>query len=193
MRELWPLVLGFGVIVLLLGILRARPGRRRQERGLAIPKVEGFQVTGPLHPRMTRGCVFDLGLQYGRGFRRKEGPALPHGPNCECRAVPFAFSGQEVFSGSLRRFAEIRCSMPGFPPEACRPLLEGLRRVNAEPVPGTLTEYLGRVGLLESLPPHQREPVLRFLEDRYAYLCDPRPAPAADGAVPSAPQPSDAV
>lgn len=191
MRDVWPLLVAVGVIVSLWAIVRSRSGKRRDERGVNMPRVEGFQVTGPLHPRMTRGCVFDLGLQYGRGFRRKEGPALPHGPDCQCRSIPFAFSGAEVFSGSLRRFAEVRCAQPGFPAEACQPLLEALRRVNADAVPDTLTGYLGQVGLLDRLTPEHREPVQRFLEERYTFLRETQPA--SGRAAAPADQPSDAL
>jgi hypothetical protein len=191
MREVWPLLVAVGAIVSLWAIMRFRSAKRRDERGVAMPRVEGFQVTSPLHPRMTRGCVFDLGLQYGRGFRRKEGPALPHGPDCQCRPLPFAFSGAEVFSGSLRRFAEVRCAQPDFPAEACAPLLEGLKRVNADAVPDTLTGYLGRIGLLDRLAPPHREPVRRFLEERYAFLRETQ-SPSDRAAAP-ADRPSDAV
>jgi len=167
----WPLILVFAVIVVILGIMRRRPKRRSPDDvGIPIPRVEGFQVMSPLHPRMTRGCVFDLGLQYGRGFRRKEGPALPHGPDCQCRTSPFAFSGSEVFSGSLRKIAEVRCAVPDFPQEACRPLFDALKRVNAEPVPDTLTGYLEQVGAIEGLALEHRAPVRHFLEERFAYL-----------------------
>jgi len=167
----WPLLVLFAVIVVVLGILRRRPkSRTSDEGGMFMPRVEGFQVMSPLHPRMTRGCVFDSGLQYGHGFRRKEGPALPHGPDCKCRTAPFAFSGSEVFGGSLRKIAEIRCAVPDFPQEACKPLFDALKRVNAEPVPDTLTGYLEQVGAIDGLAPEHQEPVRRFLEDRFAYL-----------------------
>lgn len=180
MKELWPLLLVFGVAVLLWGTLRRRSApRERSERTLVMPRVEGFQVMSPLHPRMPRGCVFDLGLQYGKGFRRKEGPALPHGPDCRCRTTPFSFSGSEVFGGSLRRFGELSCAVPGFPQAACQPLLQALKRVNAEPVPETLSGYLDQVGTIPGLAPEHQEPVRRFLEERYAYLRG-LPTPAGD-------------
>jgi hypothetical protein len=191
MPQLWTLVVIVGVIAAVAIYARARGRRsRRDDQGLSMPRVEGFQVSGPLHPAMTRGCVFDLGLQYGRGFRRKEGPALPHGPGCLCRSIPFAFSGSEVFNGSLRRFAELRSSEPGFPQVACAPLLKALKRVNAEPIPDTLTGYLTLVGVVEDLTPEQQDAVKRFLETRYAYL---RELPTAGAPEPSNPQPSGTV
>jgi hypothetical protein len=186
------LLLIVAVIVVVWGFLRRRPRRGRQEdRGMSMPRIDGFQVTSPLHPRMTRGCVFDLGLQYGRGFRRKDGPALPHGPDCQCRTAHFAFSGTEVFNGSLRKLGELRCSVPGFPQEACKPLLDALKRVNAEPVPDTLTGYLERIGPMEGFAPEHQAPVRRFLEDRFAYLRGA--AAAAQGAsIPESNTVSDA-
>lgn len=187
MSNYWPVLLAIAVVALIFVIRRRRPARQREERALGMPRVEGFQVTGPLHPRMTRACVFDLGLQYGKGFRRKDGPALPHGPECKCRTTPFVFSGSEVFGGSLKRFAPMQCDLPGFPAEACKPLLDALRRMNAEPVPETLTDYLAQAGLEADLPAEQREAIRRFLEERFGYLSAQRTAAGPEGPQPDPP------
>jgi len=154
---------------------RIRSVRRRTRKEIPIPVVEGFQVQSPLHPRMLRACVFDLGLPYGPGFRRKEGPALPHGPDCQCRAVPFAVPGTDVFPGSLRKVAGLQCSSAGFPPEACQPLLDTLRRIDAEPLPPSLAGYLA-LARVDSFASEHRESVRNFLENRHEFLLSLRVA-----------------
>jgi hypothetical protein len=169
MQAIAPTLLALAVVGVLLFLALRRAARRRKRKDVPIPRVEGFLVSTPLHPRMLRACVFDRGLLYGRGFRRKEGPALPHGPDCQCRATPIALPGTEVFSGSLRRGNEVACAVPGFPADACRPLLDALRRVNAESVPPTLDAYLALADLASFAAGHQA-PVRRFLEERYRFL-----------------------
>ncbi|HUJ77184.1 MAG TPA: hypothetical protein VL359_20130 [bacterium] len=170
MDAYWPVVLLAGMLLVIwLMSRRKRAASRRESR--VERRVEGFQVVTPLHPRMGRGCLFDFGLQYGPGFRRKEAPALPHDENCLCEALPFVFTSSEVFGGALRRFSPPRCDIPGFPAEAVPHLLAALRRSNAQPIPATLQEYLEQSGLAE-VPEPLRQPVESFLGERFAYLTE---------------------
>jgi hypothetical protein len=175
----WPILLVAGV-ALVVWRLRRRVPKREDRAPILARRVEGFQILSPLHPRMSRTCIFDFGLQYGPGFRRKDGPALPHSPDCRCRAEPFAFTSSEVFSGALRRLAEAGTDLPGFPQEACKPLLDALRRVNADPVPETLKAYLAATGR-DDFPAEQRAAVGRFLTERFEFLIGQEHRPRAAG------------
>jgi hypothetical protein len=164
-------------VLLLMGLIvvgwrfsrpRARGDRsdrvRRPER-----KIEGFQVDSPLHVWMGRGCVSDLGMQYGAGFRRKEAPLLPHDPHCRCETIPFAFTASEVFGGALRRLGEPRSLEAGFPAEAIAPVIAALKRINAEPLPAAAEAYLA-LAAVDSFGPEIRGAVAAFLRERHAYL-----------------------
>jgi len=152
---------------------------RRPER-----RVDGFQVWSPLHLRMGRSCLFDHGMQYGPGFRRKEGPLLPHDPDCRCETIPFSYLGSEVFAGALRRVGESKTQEPGFPLEAVTPLIAALKRVNAEPLASTVESYLDLVGIA-SFDEGVRPAVTAFLRDRYAFLSSQERASTAPGAPPA--------
>jgi hypothetical protein len=166
-------------VMLLLGLLVVswrflkRPGRKdgtadRPRRGER--RVEGFQVSTPLHVRMDRGCVFDHGMQFGPGFRRKEGPLLPHAPDCRCEMRPFAFSASEVFAGALRRVGEPLCLVPGFPVEAVAQTLAVLKRVEAERL-STADAFVAHAGL-DTFPEPVRVAVAAFLRERYTFLVE---------------------
>ncbi len=132
-------------------------------------KLEGFQVWTPLHVRMGRACIFDHGTQYGPGFRRKEGPLLPHDPHCRCEALSFMLNGSDVLAGALRRVGEPKTLEPGLPVSAIVPTLAALKRVNAEPIPKDEDGYLALVGV-DSFQEPERSAVTAFLRERHAFL-----------------------
>ena len=159
-----------GLVVIAWRFTRRKPRAddtervRRPER-----KVEGFQVWTPLHVRLGRACIFDHAMQYGSGFRRKEGPLLPHDPNCRCEILPFAFRGSEVFSGALRRVGEPKTLEPGLPSASIVPVMTALKRINAEPIPQDVEGYLALVDVTSFQEP-ERGAVIAFLRERYAFL-----------------------
>ncbi|NIP71732.1 MAG: hypothetical protein GWO16_01270, partial [Gammaproteobacteria bacterium] len=69
---------------------------------------QGYQVSAYVHPHMSQACLYDHGMQFGKGFRRKVGPALPHDAGCQCEVTPFSFTSSEVFNGALRSVSAIR-------------------------------------------------------------------------------------
>jgi hypothetical protein len=175
-------------VLLLLGLMavgwrfaRRRPPSESKER-VRRPerKVEGFLVWSPLHVRMGRGCIADHGMQFGVGFRRKEGPLLPHDPNCRCETVAFTFTGSEVFGGALRRLGVPKSLEPGFPVAAIAPALAALKRINAEPLPSDADAYLALAGV-DAFDEGTRGAVAAFLRERYAFLAaQPRASTAPD-------------
>jgi hypothetical protein len=164
-------------VLLLLGLMavgwrfaKRKPRAETPERPRrAGRRVEGFQIWSPLHVRMGRGCIADHGMQYGAGFRRKEGPLLPHDPNCRCETIPFTFTGSEVFGGALRRLGEPKTLQPGFPLSAVAPALAALKRVNAEPLPADVEAYLAVAGA-DSFEETARGAFTAFLRERFAFL-----------------------
>jgi hypothetical protein len=148
------------------------------------PQVDGDQVTAFLHPRMSSACLFDHGLQYGRSFRRKEGPALPHDANCRCKIVRFSFSGSDVMHhGALRRVGSIESTVPNLDPEASRKLIEALKRAESKGVHGSLAEYMGAVDS-EAIAPALREELREFLAQRFDFLKS-KPQDAAEPEEPA--------
>jgi hypothetical protein len=156
---------------------------RRPER-----KVEGFHVSSPLHVKMGRGCIQDYGMQFGAGFRRKDGPLLPHDPPCRCETSAFSFTGSEVFAGALRHLTEPKSGEPGLPVEAVPKLMAALKRINAEPVPPDADAYLALIGE-DTLDAGTRPAALAFLRERHAFLTR---APGAPPALDNRTDPADA-
>jgi len=181
-------------VMLLIGLLLVtwrftRPRKRgdaaERARGPE-RKVEGFHVGSPLHARMGRACIQDYGMQFGAGFRRKDGPLLPHDPQCRCETAAFSFTGSEVFAGALRHVTEPKSGEPGLPVEAVPKLLAALKRINAEPVPPDAGAYLALIGE-DTLDAETRPAALAFLRERHAFLTRaPGAPPAPDHRTPPA-------
>ncbi|MFI5400823.1 MAG: hypothetical protein ACHQZQ_07230 [SAR324 cluster bacterium] len=149
-----------------------RPRRRTDgsERGPRPErKVEGFQVWSPLHVKMGRACIQDYGTRFGAGFRRKEGPLLPHDPECRCENVAFVFTGSQTFAGALRHVTEPKSLEPGLPAEAVPKLIAALKRVSAEPVPPHPDAYIALIGS-DTLDEDSRPAALAFLRERHRFL-----------------------
>ena len=155
---------------------------RRAER-----KLEGYQVWTPLHVRMGRGCIFDHGMQYGPGFRRKEGPLLPHDPHCRCETLPFTLAGSEVLAGALRRVGKLKTLEAGFPVSAIAPTLAALKRINAEPTHKDKEGYLALVGV-DSFQEPDRSAVTAFLLERYAFLTQQQHVSITQAPLPGEPE-----
>jgi hypothetical protein len=162
-----------GLVVVGWRLARRKPRSESEDR-IRRPerRVEGFQVWSPLHLRIGRSCLFDYGLQYGPGFRRKEGPLLPHDPHCHCETLPFNLTASEVFAGGLRRIGEPKSLETGFPLGAITQTLTALKRINAEPLPGDVEAYLALVGM-DAFSPADHDAVDAFLRERYAFLTHP--------------------
>ena len=169
MNDLW-IVAAAIVALAVFARMRSRraivPERRQPSAG---PRIQGAQIVAYLHPRMSAACLFDHGLQYGKGFRRKEGPQLPHSPECRCASVPFAFSSSEVFNGALRNVGEVKSSVPGLkPPDAAR-LIERLRNVEAQALPAAAADYAAAIGV-DAFPPDVQPALRAFAEERHRFL-----------------------
>ncbi len=162
------------VVVVLVGlVIFTRLRNRRSTRSKAVhtpgPKISGFQVNAYLHPRMSAACLFDHGVQFGKGFRRKEGPEIPHEESCRCEVLPFTFSASEVFNGALRKFGESKGDVPGLPPEDMEGLIARMKEIESRPVNSDRAAYLEAMGL-ESIPKNTRPDWERFLSDRHDFL-----------------------
>ncbi len=164
------------VVVVLVGlVIFTRLRNRRSSRVKAVPnlgpKISGFQVVTYMHPRMSAACLFDHGVQFGKGFRRKEGPTIPHGGSCKCEAIPFSFSSSEVFNGALRGIGELKGDVPGSPPEEMEDLIARMREAESRPVDRNREAYLAAVGL-NSVAKHLRPEWERFLSERHAFILE---------------------
>lgn len=167
MNTLWAVAL---VGVAFVIVMRLRGRRKRLPK---VPvysrRIEGYQVVASLAPDMSARCLFDHGVQFGKGFRRKEGPALPHDGRCHCASVRFSFTSNEVFNGALRSFAEVHSDIPGLPQEAAGKLLEQLKRVESAQLPPSREAYKAAVEM-DEFPGKVGDAVAGFLDDRYEFL-----------------------
>ena len=167
MSPVWAILL---VLVVFAVVLRLK-GRNR--RKLKVPvysrRIEGMQVVAQIEPDMSSGCLFDHGIQFGKGFRRKEGPRLPHPGNCRCRTVPFSFNSNEVFNGALRNFANIGTDYTELPAETAGKLAERMKAAENPQAPNTLEAYLAAVSV-EDVGKNARAEIEKFLTARFEFL-----------------------
>lgn len=168
MNQLW---IVFAALVALLLFTRIRARRRPQPQRAPVPgpRIQGYQVRAYVHPRMSAACLYDHGVQFGRGFRRKDGPRLPHDPRCRCEAVPFSFTSSEVFNGALRQVRPVESSIPGLAGAEAARLIEGLKAAEAGGLPADDAAYAAAVGVAD-YPAGVREALRAFLSERLAYL-----------------------
>ncbi|MCZ6558903.1 MAG: hypothetical protein O7A69_14190 [SAR324 cluster bacterium] len=169
MNPIWAVLL---VAVAFVVVLRIKRRRRLPQIPVYARRIEGFQVVASLAPEMSSACLFDHGVQYGKGFRRKEGPELPHDERCRCASLPFSFTSNEVFNGALRNFAGVRNNeVQGFTQEAADDLVAQLKKVESVQLPVDIEAYLAAVQVEES-----GEAMHAFLSARYTYLTEQKPA-----------------
>ena len=161
------------VFLAFLVILRLRARGRRARP--ATPetyarRIDGTQITTYLEPEMPEACLLDHGVQYGKGFRRKTGPSLPHGPDCRCKETRFSFTSTEVFNGALRTPADIRASIPGLTPRNAQRMVDGMKSQHGLPLPETAEAYIDAV-IKDSEPEQGQRPAIEaFLRQRYDFL-----------------------
>ena len=177
MQPIWTVVIVLAVFFLILHMRGRSKARRAPEPKVYSRRIDGSQITSFLHPHVTPACLADHGVQYGKGFRRKEGPSLPHDDLCRCRAAHFSFTSTEVFHGALRRGTPPETSIPGLPGEDAQALLEALRGWNGRPPPQSVEAFLAEVGL-DRFSQEHRERVETFLRERHAFLLARHEAPA---------------
>lgn len=175
MQQIWAIV---AVLVAFFLILHVRNRKKRTpEPKVYARRIEGSQITAFLHPRVNVACLADHGVQFGKGFRRKEGPALPHDDGCRCHPVHFSYTSNEVFQGALRRPAPPGVSIPGLRDSDAVALLDVLRSWEGSLLGGNAEETLARVNWSRFSPGH-REALETFMRERLAFLAE-RGAPKA--------------
>lgn len=64
--------------------------------------ISGDQVQAFLDMDTPQKCLNDDGLRFGRSFELKQGPELPHSPDCRCVIEPFAYSTGQLFGTTSR-------------------------------------------------------------------------------------------
>ncbi len=168
MNPIWAVLL---VAVAFVVLLRLRRRRRLPQVPVYARRIEGFQVVASLAPEMSSACLFDHGVQYGKGFRRKEGPELPHDERCRCASLPFSFTSNEVFNGALRNFTGVHSEAQGFTQKTADDLMAQLKKVESVQLPVDKEAYLAAVQVEDS-----SEAVHAFLSARYTYLTEQKPA-----------------
>lgn len=190
MNPLWTVLLVMAAFLAVLH-LKNRGRRRARLEPTYSRRIEGYQVVAFLQPEISGACLFDHGLQFGRGFRRKEGPELPHGPHCRCATAPFSFTSSEVFHGSLRDVAEYPGSLANLPKGEAKRLFETLKKMEGVPLPTDETAYLG-LAEPDAFPEKYRPEVETFLRQRFRFLKTAAPEAAAPASA-AAPKPAEAA
>ena len=169
MNPIWIIVAAMVALLVITRIRSRRRSRLQKRPPIAGPRIQGSQVCAYVHPRMSTACVFDHGMQFGKGFRRKEGPQLPHDAECRCEALPFAFTSSEVFNGALRSLGAVKSSIEGLQPADGQKLIERLKVAESGAPAPELSDYVAAVGV-EAFPPELQPALYEFLAERHAYL-----------------------
>lgn len=167
MQPIWGVIVVAAAFFLILHLRNRK--RRAPPPKVYARRVDGVQMAAYLHPQVSRGCLGDHGLQFGKGFRRKQGPPLPHDENCQCRAEPFSYTSSEVFNGALREPQPPPTSIERLPGDDAVALLEALRAADAHLLPADAEEYVRAAGTQE-ISDAFRGQVEAFFQERYAYL-----------------------
>ena len=166
-----------GLAFFLILTIRNRRKLVQPETRVYARRIEGFQVIAFLHPRMSAACLADHGMKFGKGFRRKEGPTLPHDEPCRCRTAAFSATSTEAFHGALRQHRAPDVSLDELPARDAQSLLDWLR-AGTGTAPETLELYLAQPDLNRFSPEHRAQ-VESFLRERYEFLkAPPQPAQA---------------
>lgn len=177
MSPVWTMLV---VMVAFLAVLHLK--NRKKRRKVFVPsysrRIDGLQVVAFLHPEISATCLFDHGVQFGRGFRRKEGPVLPHVAGCRCITLPFSYSSSEVFHGALRGVADVPGSIGGLDADGTRSLVDNLKRAAGQPLPPDPADYFQLVQL-DTFAENVRPAIAEFLRSRHRYLKTLPAAPAA--------------
>jgi hypothetical protein len=171
----WVFVIAGLAFLLVLSIRNRKKKSVQPEARVYARRIEGFQVIAYLHPRVSAACLADHGMKFGKGFRIKEGPALPHDELCRCRTAAFSITSTEAFHGALRQHRAPDVSMDELPSRDAQTLLDCLRADGGEP-PETVELYIAKQDLNRFSPEH-RARAESFLRERYEFLKAP-PQPA---------------
>ena len=182
MSPFWSVLVVLLAFVIVMRVKNRRKGKKQPAPAYS-PRIEGFQICAFLTPQIGAGCLFDHGMQYGKGFRRKMGPALPHDDHCRCTSVPFSHTSTEVFHGALRQVGAVQHTVEGLSQDGAGRVLEKLKQANGQPVPNSPSEYLEALGLSD-LTEHERPLVEAFLLERHQFLIS-RPANAGESQQPA--------
>ena len=167
MQPVWTVIV---VLVAFFLIFHVRNRKRRApEAKVYARRIDGARVQAYLHPRVGAACLADHGIQFGTGFRRKEGPPLPHDESCRCKAAHFSFTSNEVFHGALRRPLAPDASIPGLSEADSVTLLDVLRSWDRPHPAGSPEQTLASVNW-SRFSPARREALDNFLRERLDYL-----------------------
>ncbi len=177
--------------------LRARSKKKRSVSPLVYSRrVDGMQINAYIHPAISEQCLFDHGIQYGKGFRRKEGPLLPHNDTCQCEDLRFSFTSTEVFNGALRNPTSLRSSIEGLTlPNSFR-LVEAMKSKSGQPLPDTPEDYVATVFGEWEPEKGQKHEIEQFLRERFDLLRSRQtalPPVSGQGSAPPDTDPSNSV
>lgn len=160
------------VVAVFLVILRLKKRNKGKKSSPAVyaRRIEGAQVYTALHAAVPDNCLFDHGLQFGKGFRRKEGPELPHDGDCQCVISRFSYTSTEVFNGALRNHETIESAIAILDNRENLQLIEALKRVAGQFVAENPDSYAAQVLDGDEWKPGSRIEIEKFLRQRHAFL-----------------------
>ena len=169
MSPVWSVVLVLLAFTVIMRMKHRTRGRRNEKSPSFTTRIDGFQVNAFLSPQIGAGCLFDSGMQFGKGFRRKVGPALPHDEHCQCTTVPFSHTSNEVFHGALRSIGVVRSTIEGLSQETASKLFDMLKEANDKPLPENADAYIASFDR-HDLGLEFKSQIEAFLRERFTFL-----------------------
>ena len=65
-----------------------------------ITTIEAIEIQTFIDWNTPRLCLESDGIRYGKHFKQKKPPKLPHVPGCRCEAIKLFYTSDDVFQGT---------------------------------------------------------------------------------------------
>ncbi|MGK5093798.1 hypothetical protein WDW89_17525 [Deltaproteobacteria bacterium TL4] len=91
------IVIAIGLIYWILRIKKNKLFRRHSRPQKVITNIEGNEVRTFLGLQTPLTCLKDDGFRFGKSFRVKTAPTLPHNEDCQCKILSIAYASTDIF------------------------------------------------------------------------------------------------
>ena len=80
-------------------------GKQKNKVEPFITTIEAIEIQTYLDWDTPRSCLENDGIRYGKQFKQKKPPNLPHETGCRCEAIKLFYTSDDVFQGTSPKLA----------------------------------------------------------------------------------------